>query len=190
MRPPIRRIISATLLLAVLGVAGWKYQQSLVPAIHPDHDHGLENIAGGGFLRVEAAEGGRRNLVGRPDRVLILHWFQTSSPESATELPLLVEYAASIADDPGIEVVLIATGTPRETVLDWARGHGVPVPLLYVDRDSKTAQLIGVRRMPETLIYDPEGHLAQQTRGPVDWSHAGLRAEIDGMKGGTAPHTH
>ena len=57
-------------------VVGWTCYRSLVPAIHPDHDHGLENIAGGGFLWVEATDGKRRNLV-----------------PGACELPTLTEHA-------------------------------------------------------------------------------------------------
>ena len=153
MAPTSRRFVSVTLLLLVITVVGWTYYRSLVPAIHPDHDHGLENLAGGGFLIVEPVAGGRRNLVGRPERVLILHWFELGAGPG--ELPLLVDYAGSVASDPGIEVMMVAVGTPREKVLEWAQRHGMPTATLFVDREGKTAGLIGVQRVPETLIYDP-----------------------------------
>jgi hypothetical protein len=161
-----------------------------VPAIHPDHDHGLEDIAGGGFLRVERVEGGTRNLVGRPGRVLILHWFELGTPASVGELPALVDYAQQVAGDRDIEVVMVAVGRKRQEVLQWARAHGVPTAGLYVDRESKTAGLIGVRRIPETLVYDPEGRLAHQARGPMDWSDPQVRAAIEGFKHGTGEHQH
>jgi hypothetical protein len=177
-------------ILLLVAVVGWTYYRSLVPAIHEDHDHGLENLAGGGFLNVEAVEGGHRNLVGRPDRLLILHWFELGMPATAGELPLLVDYAQSVAHDRGIEVVLVVTGTPRETVLQWARDHGVPTRGLYVDRDRKTAGLIGAQRIPETLIYDPQGHLVHQARGPMNWSDPQVRAAIEGFKQGGGEHRH
>jgi hypothetical protein len=185
-----RRLVSVALLLLLVATIGWTYYHSLVPAIHPDHDHGLENLAGGGFLRVEAVEGGRRNLVGRPERVLVLHWFELGSPASASELPAVVDYAQSVAADPDIEVVLVATGSPRETVLQWARAHGLPTRGLYVDPRGETAGLIGVRRIPETLIYDPEGHLAHQARGPMDWNDPQMRAAIQAFKQGGGEHQH
>jgi hypothetical protein len=187
-----RRIITGFLLLAGIGLLGWVYVQSLVPAIHPDHDHGLENIAGGGALRVETLDGPKRNLVGRPNRVLILHWFQLGQPTTREELPLLIDYARSVEEDDGVEIVLVAVGTPRGELREWAEGHGVPVAQLYADPRGKTAQLIGVRSTPETLIYDPEGHLVHQARGAIAWDDPGIRAAIASHKGGggTAEHDH
>ena len=185
-----RRIVIGLVLVAGIAVIGWTYMQSLVPAIHPDHDHGLENIAGGGWLRVEAAEGGRRNLVGRPDKVLILHWFSLGTQATTSELPLLIDYARSVEGDPDIEIVMVAVNTPRREVLEWARDHGVPTDYLYADPHGKTAQLIGVRRMPETLIYDPEGHLVHQARGPMAWNDPRLHAGIAQFKEGGGEHTH
>ena len=48
---PSRRIVVGAVIMIVVAVLGWTYYQSLVPAIHPDHDHGLENLAGGGPAR-------------------------------------------------------------------------------------------------------------------------------------------
>ena len=188
MPAPFRKLIVLAAIGLLVGVGGWTYYQSLVPAIHPDHDHGLENIAGGGFLRVERAEGGTRNLVGRPGRVLVLHWFELGSPGAVSELPSLVDYSMQVAGDKDIEIVLIAMGKKRQEVLAWAQAHGVPTPSLYVDPESRTAGLIGVRRSPETLIYDPEGRLAHQARGPMDWSDPAVRAQVAGL--GAGEHSH
>lgn len=174
----------------LVAVGGWTYFNSLVPAIHPDHDHGLEDIAGGGFLRVERVEGGTRNLVGRPGRVLILHWFEPGSPSAKDELPLLVDFARRSSDDPDLEIVLVAMGKKRADVLTWADTYGVPTEGLYVGRESKTARLIGVRRSPETLIYDPEGHLAHQARGATDWSDPEVQAKVASFKRGVGEHSH
>jgi hypothetical protein len=187
---PRRRLISIAAVVLVLAVGGWTYYQRLVPAVHEDHDHGLQNIAGGGFLRVERAEGGTRNLVGRPGRVLILHWFELGNAASMNELPALVDYMNSIAEDQGIEVVMVAGGRKRKEVFEWARDHGVPTANLYVDSDRETTRLIGVRGMPETLIYDPEGRLAHQSRGPVNWADPQIRARIEHFKHGAGEHTH
>lgn len=185
-----RRLVFGALFIVFALSIGWIYRQSLVPAIHPDHDHGLEDIAGGGFLRVDAVEGGRRNLVGRPGRVLILHWFQIGTPAAAAELPALVDYMRSLEGDSGIEFVLVATGINRKKALEWARGHGIPTAQLYADPEGKTASLIGARRFPETLIYDKEGHLAHQARGPMNWADPQVRASVEGIKQGAGEHQH
>lgn len=187
---PPRKLVSIAAIALLVVVGGWTYFHHLVPAVHQDHDHGLENIAGGGFLRVERLEGGTRNLVGRPGRVLILHWFELGTPAAMNELPALVDFSQQMAGDKDVEIVLIAMGQKREQVLAWARSHGLPTGNLYADPETKTAALIGVRRNPETLIYDPEGHLAHQARGPMEWSDPQLRAAIEGWKHGAGEHEH
>ena len=106
------------------------------------------------------------------------------------ELPSLVDYSQRVAGDRDIEIVLIAMGKQRQEVRAWAQAHGVPVANLYADPESKTAGLIGVRRNPETLIYDPEGHLAHQARGPMNWSDPQVHATVEGIKHGAGEHQH
>lgn len=187
---PPRKILSVTAIVLLVTLGGWAYIHSLVPAVHPDHDHGLENLAGGGFLRVQRLEGGTRNLVGRPGRVLILHWFEIGSATSGSEVPALVDFSRQMASDKDIEIVLVAMGKTREQVLAWARNYSVPTENLYADPDSKTAALIGVRRTPETFFYDPEGQLAHQARGPVKWADPELREAIEEFKHGVGEHQH
>jgi hypothetical protein len=55
---------------------------------------------------------------------------------------------------------------------------------IYLDEKGKTGGLFGVRRLPETLIYDPLGLLAHQARGPMDWTSPRFRSEIERAKGG------
>lgn len=190
MSPVARRVVATAAVLVIVAIVGWTYVQHLVPAVHEDHDHALENIAGGGFLRVEKAEGGRRNLVGKPKGALILHWFDPASPATAQELPMLVQYAAAVQDDPEIEIVLVAPGVSRRELVEWARARGVPTDRLHADPDGRTTSLIGVRKLPDTLVYGPDGRLVQQTRGPVDWSNPQLRAAVDEIKHGGGEHEH
>jgi hypothetical protein len=56
--------------------------------------------------------------------------------------------------------------------------------MLYLDRGGKTAELMGVRRYPETLFFDPSGLLAHQARGPMAWGDPGLPGEIERIKRG------
>lgn len=181
MAPAQRRWLFGSLLAAFMLFVGWTYYRGLVPAIHPDHDHGLENLDGGGFLWVEADGGPRRNLVGRPDHVLILHFFELPSGHSEVELPLLRGYAAAVADESDVEVVFIGVAPSWKALRGAAGRLGLPQGQLYFDPRGETAQLIGVRRFPETLIYTPDGHLAHQARGPMDWG-ADTRAAIEAIK--------
>ena len=125
----------------------------------------------------------RRNLVGRPDKVLVLHWFDTAS-SSASEQLQAARYAESVAGDQMVEVLLIGRGESPSAVAGWAESNGLPTEHLYFDKDGRTGDLIGVRRYPESLIYDPGGRLAHQARGPMSWSAGALGKRIEVIKRG------
>jgi hypothetical protein len=169
---------------AAAAVVGYYMYSSLTPATHADHDHGLANLDAGGFLRLERDGGSKRNFVGRPGKVLVMHWFSPESPDAATEIPALLEYAATVRDDREVEIVLVASRSEWPKVRELARALAIPTGMIYLDPAGRTGDLFGVRRIPETLIYDPNGRLAHQARGRADWSSPQLRAEIQRFKRG------
>jgi hypothetical protein len=83
-----------------------------------------------------------------------------------------------------VEILFVADAPSREGLDAWAQAAGVPRDRIYLDEKGKTGNLFGVRRLPETLIYDPTGLLAHQARGPMDWTSPGFRSEIQRAKGG------
>jgi hypothetical protein len=83
-----------------------------------------------------------------------------------------------------VEVLFVAHADSWDGLAEWASAVGVPTDHLFLDEEGRTGELMGVRRIPETLIYDPAGVLAYQARGPVDWSGSALTARIERAKAG------
>ena len=184
MKPAVRNrlIIGAAIMAAGVFLAVQMYY-SQTPARHADHDHAIAKIDAGGFLWVEGSDGNRRNLVGRPELVLVMHWFDPTSADSSEETAA-AQFAASMAGDPMVDILFVADAPSWEGIEAWADSAGVPMELVYLDAKGKTGDLFGVRRLPETLIYDPAGLLAHQARGPMSWSGARLSAQIEQIKSG------
>ena len=184
MKPAVRnRLIIGAAALAAAVFLAYQMYYSQTPARHADHDHAIAKIAAGGFLWVEAPDGERRNLVGRPEKVLVLHWFDPAAADFSEETAA-AEFAASVADDVMVEILFVADAPSWEGIDVWAEAAGVPKDRIYLDEKGKTGDLFGVRRLPETLIYDPTGLLAHQARGPMDWTSPRFRSEIQRAKGG------
>ena len=184
MKPAVRnRLIIGAAAVAAGVFLAYQMFYSQTPARHADHDHAIAKIDAGGFLWVEAPDGERRNLVGRPEKVLILHWFDPTAAGSSEETAA-AEFAASVADDPMVEVLFVANAPSWEGIDAWAEAADVPMDQIYLDEKGKTGGLFGVRRLPETLVYDPKGLLAHQARGPMNWTSPGFRSEIERAKGG------
>lgn len=178
-----RWVLAGVLVVAVAAI-GYEMISSLTPASHPDHDHALESIDAGGFLRVQGWDGNMRNLVGRPGRVLVLHWFTLDSQAAMAEMPALFDFVRAQASNPQIEIVLIAAERSWDRLRAWASEASVPANLFCLDPDLATGRNFGVQRIPETIIYDPSGRLAHQARGPMDWSAPMVCQQVLALKDG------
>lgn len=179
-----QRHVFALVFAAAAAVVGYNMFFSLTPATHTDHDHGLASLDAGGFLRFERDGGGKRNFVGRPGKVLAMHFITPASTEAVAEIPALLEYLEAVREDPGVEVVIVAVRSTWPQTREFAAKVGAPQGMFYLDPDGRTSDLFGVRRFPETLIYDPNGRLAHQARGRADWASSQFRAEIQRFKRG------
>ena len=177
------RLILGTALVVAAAVVGYNMFFALTPPRHADHDHAIAKLNAGGFLWLEAADGKRRNLVGRPGKVLVLHWFDPQRPDLA-EQRAAADFATRTADDPEVDVLLIAQAPSWEVVSEAARAAELPEEFLYLDENARTGDLCGVRRIPETLVFDPEGFLAWQARGPVSWAGPTIQAQIERARQG------
>ena len=177
-----RLVITAIFVIAGAAIA---YQMffSLTPPRHADHDHAIAALNAGGFLWLERPDGSRRNMVGRPEKVLILHWFDPAA-ENTTEQTMAAQFAATVSGDPMIDILFVAQAPSWDGVEERAAEIGIPREKLYLDKKSKTGELFGVRRQPETLFYDPTGLLAHQARGPMSWSAGSLMPRIESYKAG------
>lgn len=177
------RLIIGAIVLVVAIIIGYQMYYSQTPPRHADHDHAISKLNAGGFLWVEGVDGKRRNLVGRPGKVLVLHWFDPTAA-SSSEQAAAARYAATASADDGVEVLFIAQAPSWEGIENWAAEVGIPRAAIYLDAKGKTGDLCGIRRLPETLIYDPEGFLAHQARGPMSWSSSGIGAQVQRAKAG------
>jgi hypothetical protein len=177
------RLIIGVVFVLAGGFIAYQMFYSLTPPRHADHDHAMATIDAGGFLWLNVYGGGRRNLVGKPGKVLVLHWFDPRS-ENRSEQSQAARFADVVAADPMVEVLFVAQADSWDGLAEWATTVGVPTDSLFLDKGGRTGELMGVRRIPETLIYDPAGVLAHQARGPMDWSGSALAARIERAKAG------
>jgi hypothetical protein len=177
------RLAIGSVLVVAGAIVAYNMYFSLTPPRHADHDHAIAKLDAGGFLWIEAADGERRNLVGKPGKVLVLHWFDAEAPD-LSEQTEAARFAASNAEDPSMELLIIAQASSWDIARSAARTAGVPDDLFYLDLDAKTGDLCGVRRTPETLVFDPDGFLAHQARGPVRWTGGAIMSQIERAKAG------
>lgn len=187
MRATQRRAVFGVAIAAAALAGAWAYYHSLSPATHPDHDHGILNIDAGGLLTVEGRDGKSRNLVGRPGKVLVVHFFSLKEPEAVGELKGLFAYQLRMQRDAGVEFVVVARDGGFRELDSMLAGAGVVPPFpstLYVDTSGDTSTKFNVRnRKIETMFFNPVGKLASQARGRLDWDF-GADSHVDGARAG------
>jgi hypothetical protein len=181
-----RRLVLGGSLALAAGLMAWAYYLSLVPATHADHDHGILNLDGGGHLYVQLRDGQTRNLVGRPGKVLVVHFFSSKASGAAAELEEAFRAQESLKGDKGVEFVQIAED-PSFAALDaWLAENKLVPPSaesLVLDPTGDTTRKLNSKRPLETMIFGADGKLASQARGPFDWT-SGALTKIAAAKGG------
>jgi hypothetical protein len=186
MTPSRRRLALGGALLVAAGLFAWAFWASMVPATHADHDHGILSLDAGGRLMVGSRDGSSRNLVGRPGKVLIIHFFSPEAPGAAAELAGLFAAQQRLKADPGVEFVLLAEAQDFASLDKWLAANQLVPPdpgTLYLDPDGETTKKLNCKRPLETMFYNPAGKLASQARGPEDWSGDAF-ARIQQARGG------
>jgi len=186
MTPSRRRLALGGALLAAACLFGYAFWASMVPASHPDHDHGILSLDAGGRLLAERRDGSSRNLVGRPEKVLIIHFFSPGAPGAAAELTGLFAAEQRLKADPGVEFVLLAEAPDFASLDKWLASNRLVPPdpgALYLDPKGETTKKLNSKRPLETMFYNPAGKLASQTRGPADWGGDAF-ARIQQARGG------
>lgn len=174
------------LLVAAGALAAYAYYLSLVPASHPDHDHGILNLDAGGRLMVETRAGKARNLVGRPGHVLVLHFFSTAAPGAADELRSLFSFQQGLPPGGQVEILLVAQDRDFQTVDGWLARNGLTPPdpaATVLDPDGDTTRKLNSKRPVETMFFNAEGKLSSQARGRLDWG-AGAAGHLSRALGG------
>jgi hypothetical protein len=183
-----RRTVLGLALVAAGALAAWAYYLSLVPASHPDHDHGILNLDAGGRLMVETRTGKPRNLVGRPGHVLVVTFFSTSAPEAADELRGFARFQESVKTDPRIELIAIAHDRDFPSVDAWLAKNGIQLAspaAVTLDPEGDTTQKLNSKRPLETMFFNSEGKLSSQARGRLDWLGAAQGHVSQALGGGT-----
>jgi len=172
MTPSKRRLVFAVVFVGAFVGLFLAYRSALVPATHADHDHGLLNIDAGGHLEVETRDGKGRNLVGAPGKVLVVHFVDPEDGAAAGELGDLFAFQASLGPDARTEIVVLVKADSFAALDAWLAKNGLvpPVPAsLMVDPEGKTTQKFNSKRPLETMFFGPDGKLASQARGRLDW---------------------
>lgn len=172
MTPSRRRSVILVAIVAFAAAFAWAYWLSLVPATHADHDHGMLSLDGGGHLNVKTRDGKTRNLVGRPGKTLVIHFFSTSADGAAPELAGIFRTQEELKADTGLEFVLIDHDRDFATLDAWLKEKGLTPPqpaTIVLDPDGDVTSKINSKRPLETMFFTAEGKLSSQARGRLEW---------------------
>lgn len=99
----------------------------------------------------------------RGKTVLVNLWATWCRP-CVAEMPELAALAEEIADEPGLDLVMISDETP-ELMRRFARVEGVKLPLYTVD--SGVPAPLASRARPATFVVDCEGRVVHRREGGI-----------------------
>jgi hypothetical protein len=186
--PSKRRIVLAVVLVGAFAGFFFAFRSALVPATHADHDHGILNLDAGGHLDVTTRDGRGRNLVGAPGKVLVVHFVDPEDGAAADELRELFAFQEPLKGDAGTEFVVLARMASFAALDAWLAKNGLvpPAPAsLVLDPEGETTVKFNSKRPLETMFFGPDGKLASQARGRLDWKLDARRRIAEAGSGGS-----
>lgn len=154
-RPPIRKLLAAAALLAVVILAAWNlfFRPVAPPSPGMAQDFRLNTTAAG---RVALSD-----YRGHP---VLLNFFTTWCSPCRTELPVI---ARARLQHPGLVTLLVDERETARSVRAFLRDLHVSQPAL-LDRDGTVAERYAVSGQPVTIWITPSGRIRAVSRGPID----------------------
>ena len=177
-----RLIIGAAIVVAAVFI-GYQMYYSQTPARHADHDHAIAKIDAGGFLWVENATANVAISSASRARCSCCTGSTRRRPATRKRARPL-RFAATVADDPMVDVLIIADAPSWEGLEAWAQTTGVPMDYPLPRRKGQERRPLRCAASSRDSDLRPAGIMAHQARGPMSWSDTRLKAQIEQIKGG------
>ena len=90
--------------------------------------------------------------------VVLLNFWATWCGPCRVELPELQKLYGELGGK-GLVVLTVAVDTPREKVRPFLEKLGITMPAFLAD--ARTQQMLGIDRIPFSILLDPEGKVVQ-----------------------------
>jgi thiol-disulfide isomerase/thioredoxin len=132
-----------------------------------------------GSRAVQTRNGGRRDLAQPPGKILLLHFWATWCPPCVTEFPGLVAFWKENEKDPALELLTVSVDEDWKTVDAWLASRGATAVPVTLDPRQDAARAFGTKKFPETYVLSPKGEVLLYVKGPMDWTSAAFRKQID-----------
>jgi len=125
------------------------------------------------------ARGARHRLSDYRGKVVLLNFWATWCEPCKAELPSIERLRVALARKPFVVLAVQMDGSAR-TAKDTAAELGLHFPML-LDRDSSATSAWNVNLLPTTFLIGPDGTVALDHTGEVDWSSAEWRHKIEAL---------
>ena len=111
------------------------------------------------------ASGAVKSLADYKGKPVVLHFWASWCPPCRGEMPELQSWSKAHED---VELVVITLDRNIEDAVSFLESKNISFPALKGDMGS--AQRLGVRGLPTTIVFGPDSDVRKTRIGAVDWS--------------------
>ncbi|MGE3719944.1 MAG: TlpA disulfide reductase family protein [Bauldia sp.] len=114
-------------------------------------------------------EGGRFSLGDYAGKVVLVNFWATWCGPCLQELPGINNVAAQLASDRFAAVAINIDANPEVTATRWMDRLELDALPLFVDPEYRSANVLGIRAMPSTFLFDAGGQMIGMLEGGAEW---------------------
>jgi len=114
-------------------------------------------------------------------KVVLLNFWAIWCQPCLIELPALIQLNKELSDKNFAFIALSQDLKGAETVVPFLAAEGMESLPVYYDANLSASRSLGVRRMPTTLLIDPQGREAARYEGTYEWDGEMARTLIEGL---------
>ncbi len=111
------------------------------------------------------ASGAVKSLADYKGKPVVLHFWASWCPPCRGEMPELLSWSKANED---VDLVVITLDRNIEDAVSFLASKNISFPALKGDMGS--AQRLGVRGLPTTIVFGPDSDIRKTRVGAIDWS--------------------
>ena len=173
------KALGIVLIVMLIGVGTWQYLANPSPG-SPEIERQMVNLPP---LELRTIDGKDIKTTDSRGKILIVNFWASWCAPCVEEVPSLAKLSEKMGGD--LRIIAVSGDSSIEDIRVFLKSFPAfqrPGIDIVFDEGLKVSKVFDVVRLPESYIYDGEGHMARKIAGSIDWATDDAIAYLRALK--------